>query len=96
MVRPLLVKQQVGRGRAELALRDLLEIALIVDAAVAFDGGVDLPFEVSEDELLRGRHAAVEVDRADQALEHVGEDGRGGFVMRAHPLAHHEKLVEPE
>ena len=44
----------------------------------------------------RGRlHAAVEEDRADEALEDVGQDRGRGSLVRAHPLAHDQVLVEP-
>ena len=42
VVRPLLVDEEVGGRLAKLPLRDLLEVALVVDSALAVDGFLDL------------------------------------------------------
>ena len=70
----LLVEQQVRGRLAELALGDLLEVALVVEPALALHGRVDLRLDVRHDEPPGRLHPAVEVDRADEALEHVGQD----------------------
>jgi len=70
-----LLHDVVGRRGLEAGLGGLLEARLEVVEVLELDRG-DLGPEDAIDHVPRGGVATVEVDRADQRLEHVGEDLR--------------------
>ena len=45
---------------------------------------------------LTGSHAAVEIDRGDQRLEHVGEHRLRHRRVDRHSFAQHQKLAQPQ
>ena len=93
---PFLVEQVIRRRHAVLALRELLQQRLVVAARIAGRGRFDLRTEVREHEFARRLDAAVEIDRRDQRLEHVGQHRRRHGRMRRHPFAQHQKLAQPK
>ena len=96
MVRALFIHQVIGRRHAVLALGELLQQRLVVAARIARGGRLDLRAEIRQDEFARRLHAAVQIDRRDQRLQHVRQHRRRHRRVRRHSFAQHEELAQAQ
>ena len=75
MVRPALAQQDVAEALAALALYELLKLGLVVAheqrRALRIEAGEDVPLYKS----ARSLHAAVKIQRGDDGLHRIGQDG---------------------
>ena len=86
---------RIGRRAETGLLRQLLEHALVVLLVAKLQRALDVGLHVTQHEGARCLGTAIEVDRANQALEEPGQDALGKLLHADHALADGHHPVEP-
>src|SRR5262249_4274303 len=95
VVGTLLVEQVVPRGAPELPLGHVLQLRLRVRGDRLPGHPLDLRLDEPQHEPLRLVPPAVQKDRRDQRLEHVGEHVRRDLAAGADALAQKQEAAQP-